>query len=144
MMKQFVRAMCRRLMCVVMLALAGTGPLLAATRTWTGAGADANWATAGNWGGTAPGNGDVLVFSGRAGQNNTNNLAALSVNGLTLATAGFSLTGNLVALNGPLTNAAGTNTLALGVNVSVQNAAWNLAPGSELRFTGPFTNSTTA
>ncbi len=39
------------------------GPYVAATlRTWTGLGADANWTTALNWGGTAPVAGDDLVF----------------------------------------------------------------------------------
>ena len=43
------------------------GPYVAATsRTWTGAGADNNWTTPGNWGGTAPVAGDDLVFPGGA------------------------------------------------------------------------------
>ncbi|HWD92073.1 MAG TPA: hypothetical protein VG938_06960, partial [Verrucomicrobiae bacterium] len=47
----------------------------AAVRTWSGAGADANWSTAGNWGGTAPVNADVLLFSGVTQQNNNNDIA---------------------------------------------------------------------
>jgi autotransporter-associated beta strand protein len=116
----------------------------AAVRTWSGAGVDANWNTPGNWGGTAPVNADALVFSGTTQPNNTNNISNLSVNGLQIANGGFTLNGNLLALNGPVTNSMGTNLLALPVNVTVQNPTWNIAPGSELRFTGPFTNSTTA
>ncbi|HXI69516.1 MAG TPA: autotransporter-associated beta strand repeat-containing protein, partial [Verrucomicrobiae bacterium] len=118
--------------------------LNAAVRTWSGAGADGNWSTAANWGGTAPVNGDLLVFSGTTRPNNTNDIANLSVNGLTFANHGFTLNGNLMALNGALTNSAGTNLMAQGVNVTVQNPTWNLAPGSEVRFNGQFTNSTTA
>src|SRR6267378_1438532 len=116
----------------------------AATRTWSGAGTDANWNTTANWGGTAPVNGDILVFSGTTQPNNTNNISNLSVNGLAFANNGFTLNGNLLSLNGPLTNSAGTNIFASGVNVTVQNPTWNLAPGSEVRFNGQFTNSTTA
>ncbi|HXI71387.1 MAG TPA: hypothetical protein VNN22_13605, partial [Verrucomicrobiae bacterium] len=47
----------------------------AAVRTWSGAGADGNWSTAANWGGTAPVNGDLLVFSGTTRPNNTNDIA---------------------------------------------------------------------
>ena len=36
------------------------------SRTWTGAGADANWTTPANWGGTAPAEGDKLVFPASA------------------------------------------------------------------------------
>jgi fibronectin-binding autotransporter adhesin len=115
----------------------------AAVRTWSGAGGDANWSTAANWGGTAPVTADVLVFSGVTQQNNNNDIANLSLNGLRFPNGGFTLNGNQAALNGPVTNSAGTNILALGVNVSVQNPTWNIAAGSELRFTGPFTNSTT-
>jgi arylsulfatase len=116
----------------------------AAVRNWSGAGGDANWNTAGNWGGTAPVNADALIFSGTTQPNNTNNISNLSVNGLQIANGDFTLNGNLLALNGPITNSAGTNILALAVNVTVQNPTWNIAPGSELRFTSLFTNSTTA
>ncbi len=42
--------------------------------TWTGGGGDNNWTTGANWqGGSAPGNGDSLVFSGTNRLNNNNN-----------------------------------------------------------------------
>ena len=45
----------------------------AAARTWTGGGADNNWSTPGNWGGTVPVAGDDLVFPGGAARlSNTN------------------------------------------------------------------------
>lgn len=116
----------------------------AAVRTWSGAGADANWSNSTNWNGTAPVNADVLLFSGATRQNNTNNIFNLSVNGLSFATGGFTLNGNQMSLNGPLTNSTGVNVLAQGVNVTVQNPNWIIAPGSELRISGTFTNNTTA
>jgi len=116
----------------------------AAVRTWSGAGADNNWNTAANWGGTAPVNADIALFSGTTRQNNTNNISNLSLNGLSFANNGFTLNGNLMSLNGPLTNSAGINILAQGVNVTVQQAVWNIAAGSELRIAGQFTNNTTA
>ena len=118
--------------------------LQAASRTWTGAGPDANWSDATNWGGTAPVNADTLIFSGTTQPNNTNNISSLSVNALTFANNGFTLNGNLMSLNGALTNSAGTNIMAQGVNVTASNPTWNLAPGSELRIAGQFTNNTLA
>src|SRR5262245_35394680 len=48
----------------------------AATRTWSGGGIDANWATPLNWvGGVAPSAGDALVFDGFGRLTNNNNLA---------------------------------------------------------------------
>lgn len=116
----------------------------ATNRIWSGTGADGYWGTAGNWGGTAPVNGDTLTFTGTTQQNSTNNIGSLSINWLDLVNNGFTLNGaNLLALNGPLTNNAGTNILALSLNISASNPGWNIAAGSELRFTGPFTNTTT-
>jgi hypothetical protein len=42
------------------------------TFTWNGGGADNNWTTAANWGGTAPVADDLLVFSGATRPSNTN------------------------------------------------------------------------
>src|SRR5437773_933039 len=110
-------------LCVAALTICFASPQThAALKTWSGAGGDNNWSTGANWGGTAPVNGDILVFSGATRQNNTNDISTLSVNGLAFANNGFMLNGNLLSLNGPLTNSAGTNIFAQGVNVTVQNA----------------------
>jgi len=131
------------------LALAAINLCLALTRRTppsglVGAGADDNWNTVANWGGTAPVNADTLVFSGTTRQNNTNNISNLSVNALTFANNGFTLNGNLLALNGPLTNSAGTNIMAQGVNVTCAEPDLEPRAGLEVRFNGQFTNSTTA
>ena len=48
----------------------------AADVTWNGGGANTNWNTAGNWGGTAPVSGDSLIFSGSVRPSTVNNFAA--------------------------------------------------------------------
>jgi autotransporter-associated beta strand protein len=119
----------------------------AANRTWSGAGADANWNTLANWGGTAPSVADNLIFSGTSQQNNTNNISSLTPGWMLLANGGFTLNGtagNVLSLNGPLTNSAGINILALSVNVTANNVGWNIASGSELRIAGALTNGSAA
>ena len=51
-------------------------PAAAATVTWTGNGADDNWSTGANWGGTAPVAGDALVFAGTTRLTPNNDLTA--------------------------------------------------------------------
>ncbi|HEU5123693.1 MAG TPA: hypothetical protein VFW05_06485 [Verrucomicrobiae bacterium] len=99
--------------------------LHAADRIWIGAGANDNWSTAANWGGTAPVNNDQLIFSGAARQQNFNDLPNLTARGLTFSANGFSLSGNALALNpsgsGMITNFSGTNTVALDLNILAVN-----------------------
>ena len=101
------------------------GPYVAATaRTWTGGGADNNWTTPGNWGGTAPVAGDDLVFPGGAARlSNTNDFAAAtSFNSITISGTGYTLAGNAIALaTGNLVSSAvaSTNT----VNIAMAFAA---------------------
>jgi autotransporter-associated beta strand protein len=121
----------------------------AATRTWSGAGSDARWSTAANWGGTAPANGDVLVFGGTAGQANTNDLTNLSLAGLRFANGGFQLQGNpLTALTtgaaGLITNLAGMNTIQFGINSLQANKRWEVAAGSEIVLAGVMASTTTS
>src|SRR5690242_5247096 len=66
-----------------------------ATRTWTGA-SSVFWSNSGNWGGTAPADGDDLVFPAGASQfTSINNMASLKLNSITFsgAAGGYSLTG---------------------------------------------------
>ncbi len=67
------------------------------TKTWTGAGGNVLWSNGANWdSGTAPANGDDLVFGG---QSTTNDVQALSLNSITVTSGSpvFSGTGLLVA-----------------------------------------------
>ncbi|MEO5914500.1 MAG: malectin domain-containing carbohydrate-binding protein [Luteolibacter sp.] len=80
----------------------------AATSTWDGGGADANWSTAANWAGdSAPVSGNDLVFAGFVGTSAANNLDTATagtflVNSITFASGAdqFSLSGNNLNLSG--------------------------------------------
>lgn len=105
----------------------------AATRTWTGGGADDNWSTAANWGGVAPATGDTLLFTGTARTTNVNDIVDLTVPWVTFNSGGFSLSGNALKVSGAVTNAAGTNTFVgeLGWDSGAVKT-WSIANGSEL------------
>jgi len=83
----------------------------AETRSWTGGGADDNWSTVANWGGTAPVEDDALAFGGSARLVNINDLAAdTRLTGISiLSGAGaFNLSGNRIALAGDIINSSAT------------------------------------
>jgi autotransporter-associated beta strand protein len=134
---------------IAILMAANLAPLHAANRTWTGPGGDGKWSTPANWGGTVPGTGDLLIFSGRTGQSNTNDLNGLTIAGLRFATGGFRLYGNPLAsvtttAAGLVTNLAGINTLYLGLNGLQSNKRWDVAAGSEVVLAGPVNSTTTS
>jgi autotransporter-associated beta strand protein len=102
-------------------------------RTWTGGGADNNWSTANNWGGTAPASGDMLVFDGATRQTNTNDFSDLTAAWLTFKADGFALYGNAWTNNGGITNLAGNTTIGTDLAWgSTLTKVWALAPGTEL------------
>ena len=129
------------------------GPYVAsATRTWTGGGADNNWTTPANWGGTAPVAGDDLVFpAGAARLSNTNNFAAATAfNSITISGTGYTLAGNSIALGATgLTSSAigSTNTVSLPmsfaatVTITVTDAASTLTLGGILSGAGGITKN---
>ncbi|MBB5036243.1 beta strand repeat-containing protein [Prosthecobacter dejongeii] len=93
--------------------------LSAQTRTWTGAGADDNWGTAANWGGTAPVAGNSIGFAGTTRLNTINNLAAdTNIAGIFfLSGAGtFNLAGNRITLGGNITQ-SGTALQTIDLNM---------------------------
>ncbi len=89
----------------------------AATRTWTGAAGNL-WSNVNNWSPAgAPVNGDTLTFPvGAANLGNTNDIAGLSVGGLTFSAGGYTLGGNAIVLAGPYTSVGG-NTLNIAMDV---------------------------
>ena len=129
------------------------GPYVAAaTRTWTGGGADNNWTTPANWGGTAPVAGDDLVFPGGAARlSNTNNfLAGTSFNSITISGTGYTLAGNALALGAGGLTASGvgaTNTISLAMafaatnTVTVTDAAATLTLGGVISGAGGLTSN---
>ena len=80
---------------------------------WNGGGANGNWSTPGNWGGTLPVNGQVLIFQGTSRQSSTNNLLS-TVGQVVYTNGGFGLRGNPVTLQSGLVNQVGNNTWAIG------------------------------
>jgi autotransporter-associated beta strand protein len=123
------------------------------TATWNGGGADNNWTTANNWGGTAPVPNLILNFGGTARTTNNNDFAAATqFNGMQfLSGAGpFTLNGNSINLNGNVvnnsTNLQTINTpLVLLQSVALDAATGDLTVGgaisgaSGLFITGPGT-----
>ena len=96
-----------RLECSIGVWLCVLGATVLRAATWNGGGADNNWSTADNWGGTLPAAGEALVFNGTSRCTNVNDWAAdTSIGGITFAsTAGqFSLSGNRINLGGSVMN----------------------------------------
>jgi autotransporter-associated beta strand protein len=111
--------------------------------TWTGGGANNNWSTAGNWGGTVPVSGNALVFSGSTRPSNTNDIAGLNnLNTITFNTSAWNITGNAVTVTNAFTeNASGSNTwglpTAFGNTITINQGN----AGSVLNFTGVLSGS---
>jgi len=129
------------------------GPYVAAaSRVWTGLGADNNWTTPLNWGGVAPVAGDDLVFpSGASRPTNTNNYpAATSFNSITILGSGYTLSGNSIALGTAgltETGVTATNTISLAISVAatatiaVNDAASSLTLGGVISGAGGLTST---
>jgi hypothetical protein len=104
-----------------------------AVPVWNGGGADSNWSTGGNWGGTAPTSPVALTFGGTTRLTNTNNMAADTVfGGIQFnSTAGaFVLGGNAIGLSGDVVNnSASGQTVNIGL-VLQQNTHLNAAAGN--------------
>jgi len=107
----------------------------AVTRTWTGAGADDNWTTAANWGGTAPVAGDDLVFPGGTPRLTPNNDFPVntSFNSITFngGSGGYTLSGFAILLVGGISaaNTAGNNTVQLPISLAASQTFSCTIPG---------------
>ena len=124
------------------------GSTLAANRTWTGGGADNNWNTATNWGGTAPVANDLLFFDGTTRLTNTNNIAAnTAFNGITFnSTAGaFTLRGNALNLGGGVTNNCSANAETISLNMALTaTRTFDVVSGGTLSLGGVISGSAMA
>ena len=124
------------------------GMALGATRTWTGAGIDANWDTGANWGGTAPITDDDVTFAGTTRLTNVNNRAAgilASVKNVVFNAGGFVITGNALRLNGDsnFTNTAGDNNWGIAITLSEDAKTFTSSAGN-LTLSGNITSTKTA
>jgi hypothetical protein len=93
----------------------------AATRTWDGGGADANWNTPANWvGDVAPSANDDLVFPAEAKQFVTNNNFFLltNFNSITFEGGNYTIGGNLFRLSNGMTANAGTQTINTAITLN--------------------------
>lgn len=117
----------------------------AATSTWTGGGADNNWTTPANWGGTAPSAGDDLVFPGGTPRLSPNNDfgAGTSFNTISFtgASGGYTLGGNAIQLVAGVSaaNTAGNNVVQLGLTLTASQTFSCTIPGplDRLTIAGP-------
>ena len=92
-------------------------PSRAATDTWTGSGATANWNVAGNWTPGIPVNGDALLFDGSTSKNtNNNDISNLTTTGIRFGTtaAPYTLNGNAIHLGWTTEPAPGTGITHIG------------------------------
>lgn len=108
-------------------------------RVWTGGGTDDYWSTGDNWGGTAPLDGEPLMFGYSLRQANFNDLSFTTPT-LTFSNGGFVLDGNGLGIGSALNNLAGNNTIGLALdwpNTGLKN--WQIAAGTELRLSGAST-----
>lgn len=104
--------------------LAFTSVSQAATKTWDGGGANANWTTGGNWDAdTAPAALDTLVFDNATRSTAFNNFAAnTQFNGITFGSGGtgdWAITGNAINLGGAVTNNRTFGTSTINLNLAL-------------------------
>src|SRR5436190_7461247 len=93
----------------------------AATKTWTGGGADANWQTAANWmNNTPPVAGDDLVFPAASAQqtNNNNFFLLTSFHSITVEGGTYTFGGNPIRLTGGMAVSGGVQTFNIAITLS--------------------------
>jgi len=93
------------------------------TNVWTGASpTTGNWTASGNWSNGTPNPGDVLIFPAGASRiaGNTNDFSNYNFGSIIFGGSDYVLRGNSLVLSGGVvsTNASGTNTLSLNVQLS--------------------------
>ncbi|MDX2227721.1 MAG: hypothetical protein SFY92_11610 [Verrucomicrobiae bacterium] len=110
--------------------------------TWNGGGTDGNWNTPTNWTSfTAPVSGDALLFSGTTRLSNSNNIAGLTLNGITFSNnaGAFVITGNVFTLTNSLLNLS-TNAQTINQAFSLGSPVIFNASNGVLALTGNITN----
>ncbi|MBC8095987.1 MAG: autotransporter-associated beta strand repeat-containing protein, partial [Akkermansiaceae bacterium] len=102
-------SMPRAMTCLLLLAGLNLSAL-AAQKTWDGGATDSNWGSGANWGGTAPVNGDDLVFTGALRLSNSNSLVGLAVNSVSYTSPGFNHVGQTLMITNGVLDQGGNNT----------------------------------
>lgn len=107
----------------------------AVTRIWNGGGADNNWSTAANWGGTVPATGDSLVFAGNtrlAPYNDLTNGTSFLAITFNAGAGAFVLSGNSVQLSrgiGAVSSNVTSGSMTINNNITFYNAAPSVIAG---------------
>src|SRR5689334_19296955 len=121
---------------------------LAATKTWSGLGGNANWSNPGNWvEGVAPVANDDLMFpAGASGLSNTNNLTpGTTFHSIAIGGSGYILTGNAVTIaDGSVIVAFLPNGTTSTINLPVSGNGTNITvggTGARLVFGGGLTDA---
>ncbi|MFI5428591.1 hypothetical protein [Aeromicrobium sp. UC242_57] len=129
---------------VVVVALLGiTAPAQAAgTATWTGTDSEL-WSDPDNWGGVAPTAGSDLVFPAGASRTATvNDLApGTSFGSITIAGAGYDISGTSLALTGALSATYTSGTSVVDIDTQLGSATVTVAAGSTLSLNGTVSSS---
>jgi len=106
---------------VILLAVIVPSVAFGATKTWTGAGADANWGTSANWmPAGAPVANDDLVFTAAAAQQSNNNNTALfsTYRSITVEGGTYTFGGNPLRLTNGMVISTGTQTFNFAITLS--------------------------
>ena len=114
------------------LALHASAPAaLAASRQWTGSGANGNWTNPANWGGTAPLTGEILLFpSGPTRLDTLNDFpAATNFQEIVVSGAGYVLAGNAVNLTTGVTTSHATGLVTVNLVLAGPGGVVNNANG---------------
>src|SRR6266542_3272096 len=129
-----------RFSCLVSLCLCLGDGARAATRNWSGSGTDYTWTNTANWGGTAPVNGDDLVFSGSTRLNNSNNITGLRPNSIAYNNSGFTNNGLALTITNGIVDNAGNNTNIIPLTLGAAQSFSNLAAATTLVLNGTIAN----
>ncbi len=108
------------------------------TFTWDGGGSDTNWMTAENWDtDVIPTEGSNLVFpDGFAGSSSNDFPDNTNFNDITIASAGYSLSGNVIDLDGDLfETATGVSAISFGIELQSGRTV-NVVSGGQLALNG--------
>src|SRR3954469_4505372 len=113
----------------------------AATETWSGLGANNTWTNVANWGGTAPVNGDDLVFTGATRLNSSNNITGLRPNSITYNRSGFTNNGLAITITNGIVDNAGNNTNIIPITLGASQSFLNMAGATTLVLNGTINNA---
>ena len=124
----------------------GTFTVIAASLTWNGSGANANWGTGGNWVGSIPPGftGDSVTFTGSANKSPNleadYNVAGVTFDGAASSFTNGSSTGKTLTLSGPVNNSS-SNPQVFNLAVVMNGSPTIADSGAGITFAGPISGA---